>query len=193
MAAILFGPNVPARLLFLINEVLWVLLSLACHDVIMELLKLSGGIAWVPPKWLHRSYCNQIAKTLIFMSIKYRSDIFASDRCLIEINSMVSAIWEAIHKGKFQCIFSTRIIFVLYFCKCCIICNTIPSYIRPDLDRNRLIHVLVQDCSISSALAMELLQSCTEPSWLWDECFVSHEFALFALKLCYFGMLIIIN
>ena len=31
------------------------------------------------------------------------------------------------------------------------------------------IHGLVQDCSNSSALAMELLQSCTEPSrWSWN-------------------------
>ena len=31
---------------------------------------------------------------------------------------------------------------------------------------------LVQDCSNSSALAMELLQSCTEPSIRYDDCLV---------------------
>ena len=34
-----------------------------------------------------------------------------------------------------------------------------------------MVHIdgLVQDCSISSALAMEILQSCTKPSWPTDQ------------------------
>ena len=36
-----------------------------------------------------------IAKTLVSTSIRHRSDTFASDRCLIDVDPMVFAIWAA--------------------------------------------------------------------------------------------------